>query len=301
MNKIVIATRESQLALWQANFVKAQLEASYPELEVELLGITTKGDRWLNQPLREIGGKGLFINELEDALLAGKADLAVHSMKDVPAKLTQGFTLGAIGFRDDVRDCFVSRGDTNFKNLAIGAKIGSSSLRRVTQILADRPDLEVLPIRGNVNTRLAKLDSGEFDAIILAAAGLNRLGFENRITSFFDPEQMLPAAGQGALGIECCTHRTDLISLLGQLNDSLVSACVIAERKVSEVLGADCSSPVAAYAVSADGQIRLRGLVASLDGQEIVRAEFCGVEPQEVGTVVANSLLDLGAERILAV
>jgi hydroxymethylbilane synthase len=289
------------LALWQANFVKARLEAAYPGVRVELLGMRTQGDRWLSTPLSEVGGKGLFIKELEQALLDGRADIAVHSMKDVPAELDPEFTLAAIGFRDDVRDALVAPGGRLLTELPQGARVGSASLRRQAQLLARRPDLQVRPVRGNVGTRLGKLDAGEYDALLLAAAGLARLGLTDRVAQFLSVEESMPAAGQGALGIECLAAAVDVRALVEPFDDPVVGACVRAERGVSAGLGADCSAPLGAYAEPApDGSIRLRALLAAPDGSEVLRAAAIGREPAELARQVVAALDAAGAARILA-
>jgi hydroxymethylbilane synthase len=300
-DRVVIATRESPLALWQANFVKAQLERAHPGLRVELLGMRTQGDRWLSTPLSEVGGKGLFIKELEQALLDGRADIAVHSMKDVPAELEPEFVLAAIGFRDDVRDALVAPSARSLDALPAGARIGSASLRRQAQLLARRPDLVVGPVRGNVGTRLGKLDAGEFDALLLAAAGLRRLGLEARVTEYLDIETSMPAAGQGALGIECLAAAADVRALIAPFDDPRAGACVRAERAVSAGLGADCSAPLGAHAeLDHAGNLRLRALLAAPDGTEMLRASASGRDPQTVARVVVGELKAAGAARILA-
>jgi hydroxymethylbilane synthase len=298
--KLVIATRQSQLALWQARFVQSELRAAHPELNVELLGITTRGDKWLSSPLSEIGGKGLFIKELEQALIDGSADLAVHSVKDVPAELPHGFAMPVLAFREDVRDALVSRAGAGLADLPPGALVGSSSLRRQSQLLAIRADLDVRPIRGNVGTRLQKLDDGDFDAVVLATAGLNRLGLAERVTEHLSPEVCLPAAGQGALGIECRAGDSEVVELLGPLQDPEVHACVTAERRVSEGLGADCTAPLAAYATFAAGTVSLRALLARPDGSGILRAKAAGCDPLSVGAEVTASLLAQGAAALLS-
>lgn len=297
--KVVIATRRSRLALWQAHFIQDRLVAAHPGLGVELLGITTKGDKWLSSPLADQGGKGLFIKELEQALLEGDADVAVHSVKDVPAELPEAFAMPVLGFREDVRDALISAAGTALAGLPSGARIGSSSLRRQAQILAVRDDLIVLPIRGNVETRLKKLDDGEFDAIVLAAAGLNRLGLAQRITEYLATDVCLPAAGQGALGIECRTGDAEVIELLGPLQDNEVHACVTAERMVSQLLGADCTAPLAAHAVFSNGTLTLRARVLRPDGTRVLRAEAAGVDPADVGEKVSASLLAQGAAELM--
>ena len=296
---IVIATRRSELALWQAEFVKNALEKVRPGLEVKLLGMTTSGDRWLNAPLAEIGGKGLFIKELEGALLAGKAKIAVHSMKDVPAVLSDGFSLPVIAFRDDPRDVLVSRNGEKLAELPTGARIGSSSLRRQSQVYAIRRDLDICPVRGNVNTRLSKLDSGEYDALLLASAGLKRLQLEARVTEYLDPNICLPAGGQGALGIECLANDEALIELLSPLDEADVRACVEAERGVSAGLEADCSAPLGAHATIVDGRITLRALLATPDGSEILRAEASGTQPDALARDVVANLAGQGGLELL--
>ncbi len=243
---LTIATRESKLALWQAHFVREQLSAAHPDIEVKLLGMTTKGDQWLAAPLSEVGGKGLFVKELEVAMLEGRADIAVHSVKDLPAQMPPGFALPILAFRADVEDVLVSP-KGSLADLPQGACIGSSSLRRKAQLLALRPDLDIRPVRGNVGTRLDKLDAGEYDAIVLAAAGLGRLEIQRDDLYVLDVDTCLPAPGQGALGIECRAD-ADVLTLLAPLKDLNVARCVEAERGISAGLGADCSLPVAAYA-----------------------------------------------------
>lgn len=263
--------------------------------------MTTRGDRWLSSPLSEIGGKGLFIKELEAAISEGRADMAVHSMKDVPAELPAGFVLPVIGFRDEVRDVLVSTRAGSVAELPTGARVGTSSLRRQAQLLARRPDLAVLPVRGNVNTRLDKLDADEYDALLLAGTGLQRLGLGQRIREFLSLDDSLPAAGQGALGVECRSDRIDLIALLASLNDSTVARCVMAERAVSRSLGADCSLPVAAYAY-ADAQnkhLRLAALIADGGGARVLRCAVTGVDPDALGSDAAELLRNQGAEEIL--
>ncbi len=299
MKTLTIATRESQLALWQANFIRSELERVHPGLEVRLLGMRTRGDRWLNAPLREIGGKGLFIKELEEALLAGDAQIAVHSMKDLPAEVPEGFALGAIGYRADVRDVLIGSRE-GVAGLRPGAKVGTSSLRRQAQLLEKRPDLEIHPIRGNVDTRLQKQQRGEYDAIVLAAAGLDRLGLNVHDSMRLDIDDSLPAAGQGALGIECLAADEEVFELLRPLNDLEVFRCVQTERSVSAGLGADCSMPVAAYAVSNSGGLWLRTLLASADGKLVIRAEARGADPVEVATAAVEQLNAQGASAILA-
>jgi hydroxymethylbilane synthase len=300
IDRIVIATRESKLALWQAGFIREQLLRAAPGITVELLGMTTKGDRWLQAPLAEVGGKGLFVKELEEAILDGRADVAVHSMKDVPAAMPDGFVLPLIGFRADVRDALVVPSGVGLSDLAAGARVGSSSLRRQAMLLAVRPDLTMLPVRGNVGTRLSKLDAGEYDALVLAAAGLERLELGARITETLPVEVSLPAAGQGALGVECSASALELIELLHSLVDARVADCVIAERAVSAGIGADCSAPLGAYARQTDEGIHLQARLATPDGKRILRAEAMGSVASALGQEVAAQLLEQGAGDLLA-
>jgi hydroxymethylbilane synthase len=294
-----IATRKSRLALWQAEFVKSQLASTHPGLQIELVGMTTRGDQWLSAPLSEIGGKGLFVKELETAIADGRADVAVHSMKDVPSELPAGFVLPVIGYRSEVRDVLVSPRVRSVVELPHGARVGSSSLRRQAQLLARRPDLVVAPVRGNVNTRLDKLDAGEYDGLLLAGTGLQRLGLADRIREFLSLEDSLPAAGQGALGVECSASRADVIELLLPLNDSVVSRCVRAERAVSRSLGADCSLPIAAYAIEAAGDLQMRALIANSAGTRVLRCTVSGADPDVLGAQAAAELRRQGADEIL--
>ncbi len=299
---LIIATRESALALWQANHVRDRLMALHSGLQVELLGMTTQGDRVLDVTLNKIGGKGLFVKELEQALLEGRADLAVHSLKDVPMILPEGFALAAIGEREDPRDAFVSNQYRHLSELPPGAVIGTSSLRRESQLRARYPHLNVQPLRGNVNSRLRKLDEGQYAGIILAAAGLKRLGFANRITATLEPEQSLPAAGQGALGIEIRAGREDIQSLLAPLHHAGTAACVRAEREVSRQLGGSCQVPLGAYATIREGALHLRGFVATPDGKTFLQAETTGSldSPEALGQQLADALREQGAEAILS-
>ena len=299
MKEITIATRESALALWQANFIRDRLIEAHPNLTVHLLGMTTQGDRWLNAPLKEIGGKGLFIKELEVAMLEGRADLAVHSVKDLPAHLPEGFSLPLIGYRDDVRDVLLGEPE-GVAALPPNARVGSSSPRRQAQLLAMRPDLRVDSIRRNVQTRLSKLAGGEFDAIVLAQAGLSRLGLARSDAYPFSVAQCLPAPGQGALGIEIVTD-SPVQALLETLIDKDVARCVEAERGISAGLGADCALPVAAHAeLTTNGEIHLRALVAQADGSRVLRAEGHGAEPGPLAQRLVEQLLSQGADSILA-
>lgn len=300
--RIVIATRESALALWQAHHIETQLAALYPESEIRLLGMTTEGDRRLGASLAKIGGKGLFVKELEAALEAGDADIAVHSMKDVPMTLPQGFTIAAIGAREDPRDALVSARCTRLSELPPGAVVGTSSLRRESQIRMRYPALAVAPLRGNVQTRLRKLDEGQFDAIVLAAAGLKRLGLEARIAAFIPPEESLPAVGQGALGIECRTEREDMIAALAALNHDATARCVRAERAMSRALAGSCNVPIGGYARIENGRIHLTGFLASPDGARHLCARADGglEDPEALGEALARELYRRGAAAILA-
>ena len=300
-NQIRIATRKSPLALWQAEHVSARLKAAFPDLEVELVTFTTQGDKILDTPLAKIGGKGLFVKELERAILDGDADIAVHSMKDVPVELPEGLHLPVILDREDPRDAFVSNDYANFDELPQGAKLGTSSLRRQCQLRERRPDLEILDLRGNVNTRLAKLDAGDYDAIILAAAGLKRLGFEDRIRTALPPEISLPAIGQGAIGIECRENDPRINELIAILDDPDTHVCVEAERAMNKRLEGGCQVPIAGFAVLDGKQIQLSGLVGRVDGSEILRSAIFGPpqEAAEMGKALAEELLARGADEIL--
>ena len=301
MATITIATRESPLALWQAHYVKDALEAAHPELHVELLGMTSRGDQLLDSPLAKIGGKGLFVKELETALLEKRADIAVHSMKDVPMQFPEGLCLGPICEREAPNDAFVSNHYESIDALPEGAIVGTSSLRRESQLRAYRPDLKVNFLRGNVNTRLAKLDEGQYDAIILAAAGLIRLGFEDRIRSRITPEQSLPAGGQGAVGIELRTDDEQTRELIQVLHHAKTAAEVSAERALNETLNGGCQVPIAAFCLTEGDTLWLRGLVGSVDGTTLLRAEGRAAVQDAValGQQVANSLLEQGAAAIL--
>ena len=299
MPRVRIATRESALALWQAHHIRDALATAHDGLEVEIVGMTTQGDKWLNAPLSEVGGKGLFIKELEVAMRDGHADIAVHSMKDLPARLPDGFALPVIAYRASVTDALVGT-TAGLAGLAQGARVGSSSLRRKAQLQSLRPDLQVLPVRGNVGTRLAKLDAGEYDALVLASAGLERLGIEREDVSELSVADSLPAPGQGALGVECAAD-WDGIALLEPLRDLQVERCVRAERGVSLGLGADCSLPVAAYATTSDegGEVALSALLASADGGRILRAAANGPDPEILARAVVADLYEQGAQEIL--
>jgi hydroxymethylbilane synthase len=300
--KIVIATRESRLALWQAEHVRSLLQALYPACTVELMGMTTRGDQILDRPLSKVGGKGLFVKELETALLDGGAHIAVHSMKDVPMVLEPEFSLVAIGPREVPQDAFVSNKYASLDDMPPGTIVGTSSLRREAQLHARYPYLGVTPLRGNLDTRLRKLDSGEYDAIILAAAGLTRLGLKDRIRAVISAEDSLPAAGQGALGIEALSSRADVAEWMAPLNDPATAACVRAERAVSRALAGSCEVPLGAYAVPHAEGLWLRGFVASPDGARMTSAEFTGsaAEPEALGLKLAAELRAQGADEILA-
>ena len=299
---IRIATRQSALALWQAEHVKARLESAHPGIQVSLLPMVSRGDKLLDSPLAKIGGKGLFVKELETALLENQADIAVHSMKDVPMDFPAGLGLYCICEREDPRDAFVSNTFNSLAELPAGSVVGTSSLRRQAQILASRPDLKIQFLRGNVNTRLAKLDAGEYDAIILAAAGLIRLGFEARIRTSISVDDSLPAGGQGAVGIECRSADTELQALLTPLHHRDTALRVTAERALNKHLNGGCQVPIACYAVLEGEQLWLRGLVGEPDGASLLRAEQRGQASaaEQLGVAVADALLAQGAGQILA-
>jgi hydroxymethylbilane synthase len=303
--RLTIATRESALAMWQAEHVRALLAALYPSCTVGLLGITTQGDRVLDQPLADIGGKGLFIKELEGAMAEGRADPAVHSLKDVPMDMPEGFALAAITVREDPRDAFVSNHYLGLSGLPGGARIGTSSLRREAQLRERDPLLSILPLRGNVNTRLRKLDEGHYDAIVLAAAGLKRLGFGQRIASLLDPDESLPAVGQGALALECRSDRPNVVAALAPLADGDTTLATTAERAFSRALSGSCHTPLAAHAVFMHGELWLRGLLASRDGAEVMRGErrasVADADAADaLGQALAAEFLARGAARLAA-
>lgn len=301
LRNVVIATRASPLAVWQAEYVKARLESLYAGLEVSLLPMTTVADQRLDITLDKAGGKGLFVKELETALADGRAHLAVHSMKDVPVDLPPGFALAAITERADPRDAVVSNRYASLAELPAGAVLGTSSLRRASQVAARHPALQIRPLRGNVNTRLAKLDRGEYDAIILAGIGLERLGMGERIRSWLPVEESLPAGGQAALGIECRADRADVLALLAPLIDDASSRCVRAERAVNRALGGNCTIPLGAYAELRGQTLRLRALVGAPDGRRMARAECEGpaADPEALGLRAAALLREQGAQQIL--
>lgn len=299
--KIIIASRESQLALWQANFIRDRLLELYPQSEVTILGMTTKGDQILDTSLSKIGGKGLFIKELEQALEDGRADIAVHSMKDIPMDMPLGFLLGAITEREDPRDAFVSNDFHSLEELPAGSIVGTSSLRRESQLRAQFPHLEVHPLRGNVQTRLRKLDDGMYSAIILAAAGLKRLGLNYRISALLPPEQSLPAVGQGALGIEYHESKPEMAEWIRPLHHAETAWCVEAERAMSRVLGGSCQVPLGGFAEIQDNVLTLRGFVATPDGKKVIADKLCG-KPESgklIGDQLAQNLKAHGADEIL--
>jgi len=301
-SKLRIATRKSPLALWQANHVRDALMARNPGLDVELFTMTTQGDKILDTPLAKVGGKGLFVKELELGILEGRADLAVHSMKDVPVEFPEGLGLAAILEREDPRDVLISNTFSSIDTLPEGARVGTSSLRRQCQLRARRPDLEVLDLRGNVNTRLAKLDNGDYDAILLAAAGVKRMGWEDRITELLPPEQFLPAIGQGAIGIEIRVADERVSRVVKALNDEQTATRIRAERALNERLQGGCQVPIAGYSEISHGVMVLRALVGRPDGTELVQGVISG-KPEdggELGQVLADDLLSRGAKQILA-
>lgn len=300
--RVRIATRKSALALWQAEYVKARLEFFHPGLVVELVPMSTQGDKILDTPLAKIGGKGLFVKELETAMLEDRADIAVHSMKDVPVEFPDGLMLSTICEREDPRDAFVSNQYSSLDQLPQGAVVGTSSLRRQCQIKALRPDLQIRDLRGNVNTRLAKLDAGEYDAIILAAAGLIRLGFQARIAAYLPVSQSLPANGQGAVGIECRSDDATVRALLTPLEHTATRQAVLAERAMNRALQGGCQVPIGAFAEIDGDQLYMRGLVGQLDGQQILQAEVRGAacDGEALGQQLADKLLAQGAGAILA-
>ncbi len=298
---IRIATRQSPLALWQAEHVAERLEQAFPRVKTELVKMVTRGDKILDAPLAKVGGKGLFVKELEQGMLEGSADIAVHSMKDVPVDFPEGLHLAAILSREDPTDAFVSNRYSTLNELPANARIGTSSLRRQCQIKEKFPDAEVLPLRGNVNTRLAKLDAGIYDAIILASAGLKRLGMAKRITQSLDTSISLPAIGQGAIGIECRVDDLEINEILRALHDAETGLCVSAERAMNARLNGGCQVPIAGFALLQGGQIFMRGLVGNPDGSVLYRAELSGESDQAeaIGLLIAEDLLAQGADKIL--
>ncbi len=301
-DRLIIASRQSRLAMWQSQHVAGLIRSLYPLCEVSILGLTTRGDQILDTPLSKIGGKGLFVKELEEALAEGRADLAVHSAKDVPMVLPPGFCIAAIPEREDARDCLVSNRYTSLEQIPAGSVIGTSSLRREAQLRERYPGLVIKALRGNLDTRLAKLDRGDYQGIVLAVAGLKRLGLAGRISSVLAPEASLPAPGQGALAIECREDRHALRRQLARLDHGDTAACLRAERAVSRALSGSCQVPLGAYAVVAGSEMILRGLVAAPDGRRIARAEVRGASAQaeRLGDDLAKALLARGAGEILA-
>jgi hydroxymethylbilane synthase len=296
---ITIATRKSPLALWQAEYAADLIEKTFPDIKTILLPMTTKGDQILDVTLNKIGGKGLFLKELEQALLAGHADIAVHSMKDVPADMPEDFTICSIFKRHDASDAFVSNSYESLEQLPQNAVVGTSSLRRQSQLLALRPDLTVLPLRGNVQTRLKKLDDKQYDAIILATAGLERMQLDHRIKSKLDPNDWLPAVGQGAVGVECLSNNQPIIKLLEELNDKTTAVCVNAERAMNKVLNGSCSVAIGAYAELTNETITMQATVNAPDGSRSIRKQAQSNNPLELGSSIAKMLLAEGAQEIL--
>ena len=300
-NTLRIATRKSPLALWQAEHVSAQLRQAHPDLKVDLIGMTTKGDQLLDAPLAKVGGKGLFIKELEQGIQAGQADIAVHSMKDVGIEFPEGFGLPVIMAREDPRDALVSNHFQSLDELPKGARVGTCSLRRQCQLAERYPHLQLLNLRGNVGTRLSKLDAHEYDAIILAAAGLKRLGLESRIAAYLAPETSLPAIGQGAIGIECLLDDSRVMQAISPLNDADTQTRVRAERALNARLRGSCQVPIAGFAELQGERLYLRGLVGYPDGSKVLRAEIHGsaAEAEQLGYALADDLLGQGADAIL--
>lgn len=301
MQKLVIASRESVLAMWQAKHIQSRLQQLYPEMEISILGMTTQGDQILDKTLSKIGGKGLFVKELEQALLDRRADLAVHSIKDVPMQLPEAFALTVITEREDPSDAFVSNQYQSLAEMPAGAVVGTSSLRREAQVRARYPQLEVKPLRGNVQTRLRKLDEGQYDGILLATSGLKRLELEDRIRTTLVPQESLPAAGQGALGIETLANALEIQALLAPLNDAQTAACVTAERALARALNGSCQVPLAAYATEEDGVLTLNGLVAHPDGSVVLTAQAQApvAYADGLGRAVAKKLADDGAHTLI--
>jgi hydroxymethylbilane synthase len=301
-SRLVIASRESALAMWQAEHIRDRLKALYPQTTVEILGMTTKGDQILDVSLSKIGGKGLFVKELETALENGSADIAVHSLKDVPMRLPEGFVMPCICERHDPCDAFVSNDFESLQALPAGSVVGTSSLRRESQLRARFPHLKVEPLRGNVQTRLRKLDEGQYSAIILAAAGLKRLGLGDRIRNVISSEDSLPAVGQGALGIEIRAGRPELEAVLLPLHHVESATCALAERAMSRTLNGSCQVPLGGFAEIQGDKLRMRGFVATPDGSRMLRAEQFGdiAQPEALGTLIAQELLKQGAGEILA-
>tara|TARA_R110000868_G_scaffold158036_4_gene385907 strand:+ start:75078 stop:75977 length:900 start_codon:yes stop_codon:yes gene_type:complete len=299
MKTLTIATRESILALWQANFVKDKLQALYPDLTVKLLGVSTVGDRFKDKPLQSLGGKGVFLKELQQVLLAGEADIAVHSMKDVPNDVIPGLEISVICERDDARDALVSQQYKTIEEMPAGSVVGTSSVRRTALLKAMRDDVEVKFLRGNLNTRLQKLDDGLYDAIIVSAAGLIRLGWQDRIQHSFSDDEMLPSVGQGVIGIECRSADENIKQLIGPLNHLVTQQCVLAERKFTEVLDGDCHSPIGVHAVIEAEKMLIKGCVANIDGSEVLSGELIGEIDITLGSQLAEQLIAQGARDLL--
>ncbi|SFS99228.1 hydroxymethylbilane synthase [Marininema halotolerans] len=301
MRTVVIGTRRSELAVTQTQWVMNQLQGQLPSSwEMKQERIVTKGDQILNVTLSKVGGKGLFVKEIEQALLDGRIDLAVHSMKDMPAEMPKGLTFGAITEREDARDCLISRTGARLEELPQGAIVGTSSLRRQAQILALRPDLDVKPVRGNLQTRMKKMmDEKQFDALVLAQAGINRLGWEEKVTQVLIEEKMLPAVGQGALAVQCREDDHEIIEILKSVHDEKTAAAIQAERVFLHAFEGGCHLPIAGHAVREGGEIRLRGLVADPSGSPLLQGEAKGTDPAEVGRTLTSELMDKGARELL--
>lgn len=301
LSRLRIISRESPLAMWQAGHVRDRVRQQHPGLEVEIISIKTRADRFLDASLASLGGKGVFVKELEQSLLDGNADIAVHSMKDVTIDLPESLTLPAILVREDVRDCFVANNYHRLEELPLHARVGTSSLRRRCQLQALRPDVKILDIRGNVGTRLKKLDAGKYDALILATAGVKRLGMDQRIREYIDTGTILPAVGQGAMGIESREDNLEALEIIMTLNDKTTFQCVVAERALSRRLYGGCHVPIAAHAKINDGELSLTALVGRLDGTEIIRSSITGspVDAASLGDELGRRLLDMGAGSIL--
>ncbi|MCH5584667.1 hydroxymethylbilane synthase [Shimazuella sp. AN120528] len=300
MRELIIGTRKSHLAITQSNWVRAKLLEYKPELSIELEKIVTKGDKVLDVTLSKVGGKGLFVKEIEQALLAKQIDLAVHSLKDMPAELPRGLVIGSVPIREDVRDCLLSRDGLTLEELPTGSVVGTSSLRRQAQVLAIRPDLVVEPIRGNLDTRIAKLRDGKFDAIVLAVAGLKRLNLCDEISEYLSITTMLPAVGQGALAIECREDDQEILTLLQGIHDEATGNAVKAERAFLQAIEGSCHLPVAGYGVWKEDKVHLTGLVASPTGKPVIKGTEIGTNPLEVGKQLAKKLMEQGAKEILA-
>ncbi|MFZ3079071.1 MAG: hydroxymethylbilane synthase [Bellilinea sp.] len=296
---ITLGSRPSKLARWQTEHILAQLKSAWPALSFRLVTLVTTGDKIIDRPLPEIGGKGVFTAELESALLSGEIDLAVHSLKDLPVENSAGLSIGAVGLRACAQDVLISAKGETLWELPVGARLGTSSLRREAQVKAARPDLTILPLRGNVDTRLRKVLEGEYDAIILAAAGIERLGLGNHITEYISLDVMLPAPGQGALAIQCRSGDVELLQLLQPIHDLPTYNAVAAERAFLAALGGGCSAPVAAHATLDGAQIEIRGLVAGIDGRRVIRVAAMGEDPKKTGGLLAQKALDQGAAELL--